>query len=93
MLVNGFRALVNQKSVLYGTDMQIPSLTCPSRREARRLSRREAILEVAERSFLEQGYAATTMSAIAAELGGSKGTLWSYLPRFSTARQTPSSSS
>ncbi|WP_010545813.1 TetR/AcrR family transcriptional regulator [Sphingomonas elodea] len=27
---------------------------------------------------MEQGYAAVSMSAIAAELGGSKGTLWSY---------------
>jgi TetR/AcrR family transcriptional repressor of mexJK operon len=53
---------------------------CPSRREARRQSRRDAILKVAARSFLEHGYAATTMSGIAAELGGSKGTLWSYFP-------------
>jgi AcrR family transcriptional regulator len=52
----------------------------PSRREANRLSRREAILDVAKGSFLNQGYAGTTMSAIAAELGGSKGTLWSYFP-------------
>lgn len=52
----------------------------PTRREARRQSRRDAILEVAQRSFLERGYAATTMSGIAAELGGSKGTLWSYFP-------------
>lgn len=51
-----------------------------SRRETRRQSRREAILDVAERSFMEHGYAATTMSAIAAALGGSKGTLWSYFP-------------
>lgn len=50
----------------------------PSRREANRLSRREAMLDVAARSFLDHGYAATTMSAIAAALGGSKGTLWSY---------------
>lgn len=49
-----------------------------SRREARRHSRRETILDVAERSFLERGYAGTTMSAIAATLGGSKGTLWSH---------------
>lgn len=64
--------------------MSIPDLPLlcehPSRRETRRQTRRETILEVAERSFLEQGYAATTMSAIAAELGGSKGTLWSYFP-------------
>ena len=58
----------------------MPGLACPSRREARRQSRRDAILAVAERSFLERGYAATTMSGIAAALGGSKGTLWSYFP-------------
>ena len=29
---------------------------------------------------MEHGYAGTTMSAIAAALGGSKGTLWSYFP-------------
>ncbi|MDE2597115.1 MAG: TetR/AcrR family transcriptional regulator [Sphingomonadales bacterium] len=52
----------------------------PSRREARRHNRREAILDVAACSFLEFGYAATTMNAIAATLGGSKGTLWSYFP-------------
>ena len=45
-----------------------------SRREARRLTRREAILDVAQASFMEYGYAGTTMSAIAAMLGGSKGT-------------------
>lgn len=52
----------------------------PSRREARKADRRRAILDVAERSFLERGYAATSMSTIAAELGGSKTTLWSYFP-------------
>nr|WP_022681918.1 TetR/AcrR family transcriptional regulator [Sphingobium bisphenolivorans] len=52
----------------------------PSRREARRRDRREAIVEVAARSFLENGYAATTMSGIAATLGGPKGTLWNYFP-------------
>jgi TetR/AcrR family transcriptional regulator, mexJK operon transcriptional repressor len=51
-----------------------------SRREARKADRRRAILDVAERSFLERGYAATSMSTIAAELGGSKTTLWSYFP-------------
>ena len=35
---------------------------------------------MAERSFFERGYAATSMSTIAAELGGSKTTLWSYYP-------------
>lgn len=51
-----------------------------SRREARRQDRREAILTVAARYFLDHGYSATAMSAIAATLGGSKGTLWSYFP-------------
>jgi TetR/AcrR family transcriptional regulator, mexJK operon transcriptional repressor len=52
----------------------------PSRREARRLDRRDAILTVAETYFLEHGYAGTTMSGIAAALGGSKGTLWNHFP-------------
>lgn len=52
----------------------------PSRREERQRLRRETILDVAAQSFLENGYAGTTMSAIAATLGGSKGTLWSYFP-------------
>ena len=56
-------------------------LSCPpGRRAARKADRRRAILEVAERSFLERGYAETSMSTIAAELGGSKTTLWSYFP-------------
>jgi AcrR family transcriptional regulator len=55
--------------------------TSPSgRREANRRSRRELILDVAQGSFLDQGYDGTTMSRIAAQLGGSKGTLWSYFP-------------
>lgn len=51
-----------------------------SRRNANREARREAILDVASGWFLAHGYAGTTMSAIAAALGGSKGTLWSYFP-------------
>lgn len=51
-----------------------------SRREARRRDRREMILNVAAESFLENGYAGTTMSGIAAALGGSKGTLWNHFP-------------
>ena len=56
------------------------SLPLPGRRETRRLDRQRTILDVAERSFFELGYAATSMSTIAAELGGSKTTLWSYFP-------------
>lgn len=51
-----------------------------SRREARRVSRRDAILEVAQSNFMQRGYAGTSMSAIAQTLGGSKGTLWAYFP-------------
>lgn len=42
--------------------------------------RRHTILDVAFRSFLEKGYAATSMAQIAARLGGSKTTLYNYFP-------------
>ncbi|HEY2834957.1 MAG TPA: helix-turn-helix domain-containing protein, partial [Rhizomicrobium sp.] len=42
--------------------------------------RREAILKVAHTAFLSDGYAATSMSAIAAKVGGSKATLYYYFP-------------
>lgn len=48
------------------------------KREARKQDRRQAIIAAARRSFLENGYAATSMSGLLAELGGSKATLWSY---------------
>ena len=51
-----------------------------SRREARKRDRQEMILEVAQRYFLDHGYAGATMSGIAATLGGSKGTLWNHFP-------------
>jgi AcrR family transcriptional regulator len=40
--------------------------------------RREAIVDVARQVFFEEGYAAASMSGIAARLGGSKGTLYNY---------------
>ncbi len=40
--------------------------------------RRAAIVAAARQSFLENGYAATSMSGLLATLGGSKATLWSY---------------
>lgn len=51
-----------------------------TRREENRETRRAAIVAVAREMFLEHGYAATSMSTIAAALGGSKGTLWAYFP-------------
>lgn len=41
-------------------------------------AKRRAIIEVARGVFAAQGYAATSMSEIAAKLGGSKGTLYNY---------------
>lgn len=52
--------------------------TAPSKREGRRDERRDLILDVARGCFLAEGYAATSMSTIAARLGGSKGTLYNY---------------
>ena len=46
--------------------------------DARR--RREAMIAVAQRMFFERGYAATSMSSVAAAVGGSKTTLWAYFP-------------
>jgi len=43
-----------------------------------RRDRRAAILAVAGRHFLEDGFSGTTMSSIAADAGGSKATLWQY---------------
>lgn len=48
------------------------------KREQNKLKRRASIVEVATRAFLDSGYAATSMSAIADRLGGSKATLWSH---------------
>jgi AcrR family transcriptional regulator len=45
-----------------------------------RESRRDRILQVATDVFLEDGYAATAMSAISQRLGGSKATLYAYFP-------------
>ena len=40
--------------------------------------RRDRILQAAREVFFEEGYAAASMSTIAARLGGSKGTLYAY---------------
>jgi len=44
----------------------------------RRDLKRDMILSIAQEVFLEEGYAAASMSTIAARLGGSKGTLYNY---------------
>jgi AcrR family transcriptional regulator len=44
----------------------------------RRDHKRDTILAIAQEVFLAEGYAAASMSAIAARLGGSKGTLYNY---------------
>lgn len=49
-----------------------------SKRESQRLEKRAQIVAIARRHFFEHGYDGTTMSAIAADIGGSKRTLWSY---------------
>lgn len=41
-------------------------------------ARRESIIRTAHAAFLADGYAATSMSSLAARLGGSKGTLYNY---------------
>jgi AcrR family transcriptional regulator len=46
--------------------------------KAPRDDRREAILVIARQVFMESGYAAASMSAIAARVGGSKGTLYNH---------------
>ena len=46
--------------------------------KAQRDDRRDIILSIARQVFMEEGYAAASMSTIAARLGGSKGTLYNY---------------
>jgi AcrR family transcriptional regulator len=70
--------VVNHKGVRHSTDMDPVVGRPPGRREINRQRRRTAILAVAYQCFAEHGYGGTTMSRIAAELGGSKATLWSY---------------
>lgn len=43
-------------------------------------ARRKAFVETAQEAFFTLGYAGTTMSSIASQVGGSKTTLWSYFP-------------
>jgi TetR/AcrR family transcriptional repressor of mexJK operon len=68
--------MVLVKRKLYGTvmhDSQPPSAPRSGRDE-----KRTAILRIAHAAFLADGYAATSMSSIAAKVGGSKATLYNY---------------
>jgi AcrR family transcriptional regulator len=56
--------------------MSVVETTAPT--PSKRDNRREGILDVAREVFLAEGYAAASMSTIAAKLGGSKGTLYNY---------------
>lgn len=54
-------------------------MTLDSTQETRRSdAKRRAIIDVARELFLSGGYAAASMSEIAARVGGSKGTLYNY---------------
>lgn len=58
-----------------------PANTTDDRRRRRACGdRRQRILDVAREVFLAEGYAAASMSVIAARVGGSKGTLYNYFP-------------
>jgi TetR/AcrR family transcriptional regulator, mexJK operon transcriptional repressor len=50
------------------------------RRGKLREERRCAIMTVAQRHFARCGFSGASMSAIAADVGGSKATLWAYFP-------------
>lgn len=49
-----------------------------TKREIRKQDRRQSIIDAARQSFLEEGYAATSMSGLLKTIGGSKATLWGY---------------
>src|ERR1700744_2821852 len=67
--------VVNRK--LYGTVI-LMSAVASRLPKTDRDERRETILQIAHAAFLEDGYAATSMSSIAAKVGGSKATLYNY---------------
>lgn len=51
---------------------------CIGKRELNKQRKRAAIVEAARDSFLHQGYAATSMTAVAEKLSCSKATMWSH---------------
>lgn len=66
--------MCQSKSVLLSTRMR----DLMGKRELNKARKRAEIVDIATRSFFERGYAATSMSAVAEELGGSKATLWAH---------------
>lgn len=60
------------------TDALVETPSAATRRELRKQDRRQAFVDAAHASFLEHGYAGTSMSGLIKEVGGSKATLWSY---------------
>jgi TetR/AcrR family transcriptional regulator, mexJK operon transcriptional repressor len=66
---------VNKK--LYRTVMEAPILPKHGK-DDRKDDRRAAIIDIAREAFLADGYAATSMSTIAARVGGSKATLYNH---------------
>ena len=69
---------MNVLSPVSTADPSVVSATPACPRTLARDARRQAILDIARESFVTDGFAATSMSAIAAKLGGSKGTLYNY---------------
>ena len=56
------------------------SIPDPAGPDRGRAARRQAFVDAARDAFFARGYGETTMSSIAAKVGGSKTTLWSYFP-------------
>lgn len=50
----------------------------PGRRELQKRERRQVIVAAARAAFLDEGYAAMSMSGLLKTLGGSKATLWGH---------------
>jgi TetR/AcrR family transcriptional regulator, mexJK operon transcriptional repressor len=62
---------LSNEMILTGTD---------GKKARTRDSRRDAFVAAARDAFFSHGYAGTSMSAISAQVGGSKTTLWTYFP-------------
>jgi TetR/AcrR family transcriptional regulator, mexJK operon transcriptional repressor len=58
----------------------IPTGTISAEPLTRSDVRRQSFVDAACETFFANGYAGTTMSSIAAKVGGSKTTLWTYFP-------------